>query len=217
MAVYVADLRSTTGWTERWKTTEGSVSVIADGFRIAKTANTGPYALTWDTIDSDANRDKAEVLTKVRLTSASSSAVMLAGPLVRGAGATGAEDYICAVLYKAGNAGTDRRPYMLESSGGSGSALSAGALVSNATNTWYWIKTRVNGTSAKARAWLDGEAEPSTWTVDVTATLDAVGWCGIYAFDTLCDPYDIGYFAVATNGDSLSTGASGGFFLGADF
>ena len=85
-------------------------------------------------------------------------------------------------------------------------------------NTWVWIKLRANGTDIKSKSWLDGNAEPATWGYEGTdATHSAAGWVGIWSYHADGEPYDIGYCAVATNGDSLSTGASGGFFLGADF
>jgi hypothetical protein len=216
MAVYVADLRSTTGWSERWATTEGALSTTTDGLRITKSAETNRYAVTWDTIDGDSDRDKVEVLAKVRFV-AQAAATTMVGVVVRGSGASGSEDKISAVLYDAGNDGADRRLYITEVDNGTPANLSIGSAVSNVANTWYWIKVRANGTSFKAKSWADGSVEPATWTHDLTTTIDAVGWTGIYAMDTATDPYDIGYFAVATNGDSISTGASGGFFLGADF
>jgi hypothetical protein len=101
---------------------------------------------------------------------------------------------------------------------GTPTVLDSSAPVTVNTNVWVWIKLRVNGTSIKSKAWLDGGTEPATWTTDNTdSDVSAAGWVGIFSFSSVGDPYDIGYFAVATNGDVVSTGASGGFFLGADF
>ena len=214
MAVYVADLRSTTGWSERWVAADGSFATTADGFRITKTGETGSYAITWDTIDSDANRDVIEILAKVRLVTQAAATTMV-GVVCRGAGASGAQDLVRAYLYDAGNDGADR--FIIdEYASGSQSIYLASTSRSNVANTWYWIKVRADGTSCQARLWADGSAEPATWTLDATVSVNAVGWAGIYAFDTATDPYDLGYFAVATNGDTVS-GSSGGFFLGADF
>jgi hypothetical protein len=216
MAVYVADLRSLSGWTERWSTSEGAPSLIADGFRITKSAETNEYLLAWDTIDGDANRDNVEVLAKVRF-SAQGNSTWTVGVAVRGGGAGTAEDgYICA-LYNAENAGSDIRPYVFKTVSGSTTLIGYSGSKSNVANAWYWIRFRVNAQSLKARVWADGSAEPGTWNVDDTdADIAAAGWVGFYGRDTATDPYDLGYFAVATNGDTIG-GSSGGFFLGADF
>ncbi|GAB6898604.1 hypothetical protein [Kineosporia succinea] len=43
-------------------------------------------------------------------------------------------------------------------------------------NTWYWCRFGVVGTALKARVWLDGTAEPSSW--DVTATDSSISSAG---------------------------------------
>jgi hypothetical protein len=217
MAVYVADLRSLSGWTERLASTEGAPSLIADGFRVTKSAETNEYMLAWDAIDSDANRDNVEVLAKVRFTTQAAAGAMM-GIAVRASGASGSETFYSCYLSGAGNAGADARPVVGEVNAGTTQAtIGLVGSQSNAANTWYWLRFRVNGQSLKARAWADGQTEPAAWGVDDTdATIAAAGYVGFYCRDTAADPYDLAYFAVATNGDTIGGGSSG-FFLGADF
>jgi hypothetical protein len=37
-----------------------------------------------------------------------------------------------------------------------------------AINTWYTVRVQISGTAIKARAWVRGTAEPSTWTLNTT-------------------------------------------------
>jgi hypothetical protein len=213
MAVYVADLRSTTGWTERFNTGNASTAVVSDAFRVTQSSN-GSYGFSWDTIDGDADRDDVEVMAKVRHAAYASNAYAV-GVFARGS--VGVNCY--AAVMRSITTGSSKAAMTLAvASDSTGVPIDSSLEATIGANNWCWIKLRVNGTTIQSRAWLDGTAEPGTWNCDVTdATHAGVGWVGIYTNSADCDPYDIGYFAVATNGDSLSTGASGGFFLGADF
>jgi hypothetical protein len=208
VALYVADLSTTTGWTERWGTTEGSVAANTSPTRltVAKSAESNEYGISLNAVDSDADRDDVEVLAKVRFNT-QATATNTVGVFLRGSGTSGAENLIAVTLRDAGNDGSDFQPIVYDfSSGSAGLVGSSGG--SNVAATWYWIRARANGTSLKARVWLDGTSEPTTWDVDDTTAVAGVGWVGLYAFDTATDTYDLGYFAAATGGDTINLGGS---------
>jgi len=217
MAIIVGDLSGTTGWTERWGTSEGSFAANTGPVRltVTKSAESNEYGISLDAVDSDSDRDDVEVLAKVRFNT-QATATNTVGVFLRGSGTSGAENLIAVTLRDAGNDGSDFQPIVYDfSSGSAGLIGSSGG--SNVAATWYWIRARANGTSLKARVWLDGTSEPAAWDVDETTAVAGVGWVGLYAFDTATDTYDLGYFAVGTNGDSPGGGSGNAFFMGADF
>lgn len=51
-----------------------------------------------------------------------------------------------------------------------------------ATNTFYWIKFDLNGTTLRAKCWPDGNAEPASYQISVTnSAISAAGGFGIFA------------------------------------
>lgn len=157
-----------------------------------------PHVLTWDDVDSDAERQDAEVLALIEFPSTPD------GQLGLVARATGAEDteemYNCTVSL--GGFNTFR--FVNGSFTGlvSGThSFSAGDLI--------WVRFRVNGSSIRLRIWQDGNSEPGTWDVDTTdSNVTGDGGVGIYAFsDDLPDAY-VHQVGVGTGGDTAPASGS---------
>ncbi|MEI9966160.1 MAG: hypothetical protein WDN67_00570 [Candidatus Moraniibacteriota bacterium] len=72
------------------------------------------------------------------------------------------------------NTGTNTTIRLSRYSGGTETAVATfdyGSVI--LTNTWYHLKVFASGSALKARAWKDGDSEPSTWQIDTTdATYD---------------------------------------------
>jgi hypothetical protein len=67
------------------------------------------------------------------------------------------------------------------------------------TNTYYWIRFRLDGTSLKGRIWADGGAEPGTWTLEATdSAIQGAGWLGAFANNTGNSDFD--FLSYATGG-----------------
>jgi len=66
---------------------------------------------------------------------------------------------------------------------------------------WFWIRFRVNADAIKVRAWVDGDAEPGTWGIEVTnsthTSAEVLRIVGHYATAT-----DIAWVGVGTAGDT---------------
>jgi len=58
-----------------------------------------------------------------------------------------------------------------------------------------WVRARANGSNLRARLWMPGDAEPSTWDIDETTTVTGSGWLGLFAFDFTGQPKYCDYFA----------------------
>lgn len=81
------------------------------------------------------------------------------------------------------------------------------------TTNWYHIRLRVNGSSIKARAWNEGQAEPTTWQLEITdASLPSAGSVGVFGYYTN-SLLHVDYIGVGTNGDTAPNGpqVSAGF------
>lgn len=58
--------------------------------------------------------------------------------------------------------------------------LGAEQTIAWADNAWYFIRFKCQGTTIKAKVWLQGTTEPSTWTVQVTdSTYTSAGKFGV--------------------------------------
>lgn len=218
MSLYVADLTKTSEWTERWYTGSGSFSLVDDYLRVEKSTD-DRYLITWNNIDSDPNRADIEVLAKVRFDKQSASPQPgLCGVILRAAGSTSDITGMDLILVNAYNNTNDRRVLIDQWKAGSVAQLYGGDAIANTADTWYWVRLRANGSTMKTRHWIDGDEEPETWNISVETTLTTAGWAGFYARQPACAPYDLGYFAVGTGGDtapSSSTGSSRVQFIGA--
>lgn len=219
MATYVGNTATTTGWTERWATGEGAVVSSGGNLVISKSSESNEYGVSLDAVDSDGDRDEFEVLAKIRFNT-QASAGRTVGVFGWGSGAGGSESGILGGLRYADNDGSDWQPIVLTFQAGTDAPVDFD-VGSNVAGTWYWIRFRgVADGGIYARMWVDGDAEPVTWQIGrASGIAAAAGWVGIWAKDTATDTYEVGYFAVATAGDSVVLGGSSnaGFFMGADF
>lgn len=198
MAKYTTDFNGySTGaqpsdWTTRFETADTTWSVIDPGasptdhyVRHTNTAVAHPRALSWDSIDSDADRDDVDVLARVWFEDSSS----FIGILVRGVGVD--DGYHIRVAVSPTIRGVDGSPV----------AYLGGAL---STSTWYWVRLRVNGSDIRSKIWPDGDDEAPEWDYVFTDSSETTaGWVGIlsYVADTGTENR-CSYFSVGTNGDS---------------
>lgn len=56
-------------------------------------------------------------------------------------------------------------------------------------DTWYWLRFRLIGTSLKAKAWVYGASEPSSWIADATDASLASGKIGFSTYNTADERY----------------------------
>jgi hypothetical protein len=197
-------------WTARWDaTTQFAVEPGGDDkvLRAILSAN-NRHLCTWDDIDTDADRDDVEILTKIK-TGSVSDGISHAGVLVRGSGADTTKTGYALYIF--------------------GNDLSIAKYVNNVysliqtadltllADTWYWMRFRVNGTSLKARIWANGSSEPGTWTIDsvTDSSISGTGFVGAIAFDSAADPsYD--QFGIGTNGDTAPSAPAAGIRTSTD-
>jgi hypothetical protein len=203
MGRYVADLTTTTGWTERWNTGKASVAVesgVGLRFTVSSDGSSDLYGLSYDAVDSDADRDDFEILAKVRFSAQYAyTSARTFGVFGRGSGTTTEVAYTAALL-DAGGDGLDTG-YIDRWNASFTSLISAGAYFSLTANTWYWIKFRVEGSALKFKIWADGANEPG-WASGTDSTITAAGWIGLSIVNGLeIDPIDLGYFEVRTGAD----------------
>lgn len=214
MAQYFDDFESYStgsrpaGYSLQWDASSGfTCKTFSSQKTLAKAGIVSRDACSYDAVSSDGNRDNVEVLALVETSSAGSGS-QKAGVVCRGSGTGSAETGYAATIIS-----SELR--LNKYSSGTSTALATTSGKSLASNTKYWIRLRVNGTSLKARIWADGGSEPGTWDHDTTdSAVSGVGWAGLYTATTSNDYwYQIG---VGTNGDTApsSTPAAGATSFG---
>jgi hypothetical protein len=66
-------------------------------------------------------------------------------------------------------------------------------------DVWLWMRLYINGTTLRAKVWLDGDDEPASWQIDTTDSAHASGYVGVYSsYDSYFD-----WFGVGTGGDGV--------------
>ncbi len=190
-----------TAWpssTSRWVTANHttSVSVNRDSpfkdrvARIALTSTTR-FARTFDAIDSDANRATFDFAFSFKIGATGDEPRAFA----RASGAAGSESAILFGVVAGQLTIGEYRVPTFNSLGTSSYTLTAG--------TWYRLRCYGSGTTLLAKIWVDGEAEPASWTVGGTATITGAGWIGLGAFNsTTSGSVDYAFVTVGTNGDT---------------
>jgi hypothetical protein len=186
-------------WTKKWNTTNQDFTVEdaenpGQGY-VLRTYNTSVdrCGLAWDDVGEVAD---CEILAKVKSNDASFYSAFI---VARGGGSEGSEESIHLRFT------VDKLKL-----GGYGNSFSDVSLISVSDHTWYWVRLQVSGTSVKARAWIDGEIEPSTWQAEVTETNLTSGWVGVAQYQS-SSYYDgwIDWFSVGTGTDSAPEPALG--------
>jgi len=203
---YTVDV-SPSDWTARWVTASNTWAVrsksnVEGGKTLENTGTVdGRHLLSWNTVDSDANRANAEVLGRVRSSSTLLSQLRL---VVRGSGSAASETGYFVDFPSASAA--DMRISKLVS--GTLTALGTAYSYTFVANTWYYVRFRANGTSLKARVWQDGEPEPSVWHIDITdSSITAAGWIGVGNLEST-GTRDWDWVSIGTNGDTAPLSSS---------
>lgn len=157
--------------------------------------------ITWNAIDSDANRANVELLGCFSKDATTVTDVTLVARGV-GATATAATEGYMARCEMAGNIYISRR-----SSATAITTIASTAFTFSAGKS-YFVRFWLFGTSLKLRVWdaaLGMAGEPAAWNIDTTdATYSSAGWVGLGGFDagtgSTVAPWN--FLAVATNGDT---------------
>lgn len=193
-----------TGWTARWDS-GATYSVISDAAGPAGRAlkcdkSSGRHAITFNAVDSDADRATIKIRALIKASAFQSSASTYAGVLGRGSGTGTSETaYISALSQTGTNASTASVVFT--------EYLNAAATTDHDPYLWtagnlYWVGLELNGTSV--RRTLATAADPSTLLVDATdsnADISAAGWAGLFFFVASASPYYVYAVGVGTNGD----------------
>ena len=148
--------------------------------------------LSWDAIDSDADRADTQIFMRVRFPVSVSNAEVLTM-------SRASDPAPGANMYRHG-----LRPYNTEISLASyvdGSYSGFGdAIGPNSVGTFYNILTETRGSNHKIKVWIDGNSEPTLWDLEATDFgLSAAGWIGIFRFRP--DAVDIDFYGVGTGAD----------------
>lgn len=186
-------------FTERWTATGETWAVrekagTLGGKTLEHTrTTTARRGFSWDTPGSDT---ETEILVRWRSTAATSADQFWM--LLRGSGAAATEN---AYLFRNTSSTSVQIARVVAGTITTiGAAVTIPALLSN---TWYWMRFRVNGTDLKAKIWA-GEhlSEPAAWTIERTdANIAGPGWMGVgNVASTGTRDYDD--IAVGTNGDT---------------
>lgn len=180
-------------WSLPWISSTGIVIVddaaATGGKALQQTeAGTGRRAITWNAIDTDAERANVEVLFKWK---------------------TGTTINPPAAILRASGAAATEQGYWLGGFNATQKHLGkyVGGTFTNITNiaaafaasTWYLTRARVNGTTVQQKTWLATDPEPASW--DSTATDSSISAAGkVGVFNGSNGVRTIDWFAVATGG-----------------
>lgn len=145
--------------------------------------------IKWDAIDSDPDRNNADMLIKIKRTGRGISN----GPVIRTQSHTNALTGYCGFVTGASNATPQLRRFVNSSSGD----LLDNDTMDMASDTWYYLRFNVDGSSLKVKQWLASESEPGTWNLDlVDALVEDIGAIGLMHLRASEVFFDI--FSVAT-------------------
>lgn len=214
MAIYVEDFSSETigaqpsNWTNRWRLTGSTLTTIEDpsggspSVKVAQlvdnTLSVSNLALfTYDPVISDADRQQAHVLVRVRPESGSLFRV-----IVRGGGSAGAESgYVFEVDF---SFSVKTGFYIYNGTGADDSEYGGGDLNPTTVNgEWHWVRAVAYDDIYKLKVWREVEDEPDWqyWVRDDRYQTDSnAGWIGIAeAGNGQCD---ISHVFIATDKDA---------------
>jgi hypothetical protein len=204
MAQYFTDFSEYTSeaqpsdWTRRFGTgtwTAEDDAGATGGKVLRQVGPTNFDFLAWDAIDADVDRDDSEVLFRARFTTAGGTNTEIRA-LHRGSNTSGRTGYVNGLRPGTTSANSS---YLNAGSFTDIQATNPGGLPS--ADQWFWVRSRVVGTTIQLRFWLDGNAEPGTWTFENTdATVAGAGWIGLYSNRDQLIEVDV--YGVGTNGDA---------------
>lgn len=190
-----------TGFTAQVEIVAGSLSGKA--LRWTKTAN-ARQGLSWDKVPQFAD---TETLIRARPIGAFNNALNFIGSFQRGSGGFNSETGI-RTMVGASNSGnhwaSDLYAYTSGTATQKGTSIN-GPSPTMTANSWFWLRSRVVGSSLQRKVWHDGAAEPASWTETVTdGTITAAGWTGLFQISSAPNT-EIDFFCVALRGKSASS------------
>jgi hypothetical protein len=68
--------------------------------------------------------------------------------------------------------------------------------ISDLSDTWLWIRFRVNGETLRAKHWEASVNEPSDWDISVSDSNLSSGWAGVGSFDSQIQSWDYVGFGI---------------------
>jgi hypothetical protein len=162
------------GWTERWNTGAGSVTVRNGGLfspsnlEYFQTGSNAKYACSFLNSITD-----CEVLYCVYFAANNDN---MGRMYVRGSGNTGAE-YCYFAFIQPSNGTVGVQKYVNGASSGVGNTAKA-----IDPSIYYFSRFRVIGSSIKLKVWPITDAEPAAWDLELTDTaVSTAGWVGVGA------------------------------------
>lgn len=197
-----------TGWTSRaisqtWTIIDDAAATGGKRLKVSGGSD-GNAGLSWDSIDSDANRANVEVLMRIQ-SSSRTAGENYCGAMVR-AYASGGYLYGYAARIIRSSVFVDSlcRVQLVKMSGTSWTTP-ADYVFDWQASTDCWVRFRANGTSLRVRIWAVGAAEPGTWHIDHTdSTYGSAGWVGAYNYESNGNKlWDV--FSVGTNGETANS------------
>jgi hypothetical protein len=201
VATYFRDFADADGISDFTEIATGSSqtapvwSIVSSNQVQATSASSHSEAFVWNDIDSDADRDDAEILGQIYADSTTATQRFYVLRMsTSGASRTG-----YAVRVRTNSIDTYRF---------------TGVTFTAITNTtvslstgWHWVRFRINATTLQARIWADGAGEPGTWDCDATdSTYSTAGHVGLLkGANTTTQLWR--KLGVGTNGDTAPSSA----------
>lgn len=202
------------GWTRRWDTANASLSIIADAaapagkaLRISKSVG-DRFLLSFDEVDSDANRAMCEVLALIRFRSTSYvDGNNVFGCVGRASGTSTSETgYVGNIATGVDGTTTKLVKRIAPYSNATGVApvlsefLNA---VATSVGQLAWVKLVCSGTTISVGYAPDVGGVPGTENLDSTTltTTSSAGWVGLFSFSSGVS-VDVLAVGVGTNGDA---------------
>lgn len=202
------------GWTPRWDS-GATYSVVADAngpagraLKIDK-ASVNRHVLSFDAVDSDANRATLKIRALVKAGPVQGLASTFVGVVGRASGTSTTENGHVVALSQSGATASTATVVWSK-------YLSAILTTDQAPYLWtegdlYWVGMELSGNSL--RRTLASAADPSTLLLDSSDTdssISAAGWAGLFSFVAAAAPYYVYAVGIGTNGDDAPIAAPSG-------
>lgn len=196
------------GWTETWYSETVSIveSVEATSGKLLRVtkSDSSRYALAWDDVGSV---DDAEIYVR-KLSTNDDTGRTHGGGIVRAGGSAGSESGYHGVRIMVDDLRLGRF-----SNGNFSELATANDILDGPV--WWHLRLQASGTDIRAKGWLDGNSEPSDWSIELTDSTLTSGTVGCFAF--FADTYQWDLLGVGTDGDpapteAVDTGVTGPLF-----
>jgi hypothetical protein len=201
------------GWTRRWQASVNPANAVPDvvykrlivkrrAVSYKEAATNFPAAITYDALDTDANRANIEILTAVKVDQTSPSADFCLW--TRGTGTTAGTENAYRAQLSFSTSSAPNQVFLVKIIAGAATVITSAGFTFDSTKT-YWARFRVNGTTLSLFVWAEGTDEPTTPTLTASdAAVAAAGFTG-FQWTRPALANQIGYvnfFSVGTNGDT---------------